>query len=130
MVDMIVFWRNVACGNNEESLCLPLRVIEVHQSARIGVEHPPRSERVDRGGPRRRLSELTISRCRLEYRNPNSWVHIQARDNFGRIQWASAEWASPVRFNQQGITKDALKPDDRVIITGSPSRNPADTACI
>jgi len=62
----------------------------------------------------------------LEYRNPHSWVHIQARDNFGRMQKVSAEWASPVRLNQQGVTRDALKPGDRVIITGSPSRNPAD----
>jgi DNA/RNA endonuclease YhcR with UshA esterase domain len=62
----------------------------------------------------------------LEYRNPHSWVQIQARDNFGQMQKVSAEWASPVRLNQQGIGKDALKPGDRVIITGSPSRNPAD----
>src|SRR5439155_8129395 len=50
----------------------------------------------------------------LEYRNPHSWVHIQARDNFGRMQKVSAEWASPVRLNQQGVTRDALKPGDRV----------------
>ena len=62
----------------------------------------------------------------LEYRNPHSWVHIQARDNFGRMQKVSAEWGSPVRLNQQGITRDALKPGDHVIISGSPSRNPAD----
>ena len=44
----------------------------------------------------------------LEYRNPHSWVHIAARDNAGRMQKVSAEWASPVRLNQMGITKDAL----------------------
>jgi hypothetical protein len=62
----------------------------------------------------------------LEYRNPHSWVHIQARDDAGRMQKVSAEWASPVRLNQMGITKDALKPGDHVILTGSPSRNPAE----
>jgi|SRR5262245_28720851 len=62
----------------------------------------------------------------LEYRNPHSWVHIQARDNFGRVQKVSAEWASPGRLSQMGVTKDALKPGDHVIVSGSPSRNPAD----
>jgi hypothetical protein len=62
----------------------------------------------------------------LEYRNPHSWVHIAARDNSGRMQKVSAEWASTVRLNQMGITKDALKPGDHVIMTGSPARNPAE----
>jgi hypothetical protein len=59
----------------------------------------------------------------LEYRNPHAWVHIMAVDLSGRTQKVSAEWASPGRLSQQGITRDTLKPGDRVIITGSPSRD-------
>lgn len=59
----------------------------------------------------------------LDYRNPHAWVHIMATDLNGKAQKVSAEWASPGRLNQQGITKDTLKPGDRVIITGSPSRD-------
>ena len=60
------------------------------------------------------------------YRNPHSWIHLGARDNSGQIRQVSAEWASPVRLTQQGIAKDTLKPGDRLIITGSPSRNPSE----
>jgi hypothetical protein len=62
----------------------------------------------------------------FEYRNPHAWVHIEARDNSGRVQKVSAEWANPGRLSQQGITRDTLKPGDRLILTGSPSRNPAE----
>jgi hypothetical protein len=60
----------------------------------------------------------------LEYRNPHAWVHFEARDNDGRIQRIGAEWANPGRLSQQGIQRDTLKPGDRVVVTGSPSRNP------
>jgi hypothetical protein len=59
----------------------------------------------------------------LDYRNPHAWVHIHAVDVGGRVQRVSAEWASPGRLSQQGVHKETLKPGDRVIITGSPSRN-------
>src|SRR5207249_2730649 len=49
----------------------------------------------------------------FEYRNPHAWLHVGALDNFGRLQKVSAEWANPGRLNQQGITKDTLKPGDR-----------------
>jgi hypothetical protein len=57
------------------------------------------------------------------YQNPHSWVHIDARDNSGEIRRVSAEWSNPNRLKASGITRDTLKPGDRVIITGSPSRD-------
>ena len=60
----------------------------------------------------------------FEYRNPHAWVHVDARDNDGRLQRISAEWASPARLSQQGVSRDTIKPGDQVIVTGSPSRNP------
>lgn len=62
----------------------------------------------------------------FEYRNPHAWLHFQARDNDGRLQRISAEWANPARLSRQGILKDTIKPGDRVIVTGSPSRNPTE----
>jgi Family of unknown function (DUF6152) len=59
----------------------------------------------------------------LDYRNPHAWVHVLASDLNGKVQRVSAEWASPGRLSQQGVFRDTLKPGDRVIITGSPSRN-------
>jgi hypothetical protein len=62
----------------------------------------------------------------LEYRNPHAWVHVLAADTSGEIQKFSAEWANPRRLRQQGITKDTLRPGDRLIVTGSPGRNPSE----
>jgi hypothetical protein len=62
----------------------------------------------------------------FEYRNPHARLQVAALDSFGRMQTVSAEWANPGRLNQQGITKDTLKTGDRLIVTGSPSRNPSE----
>jgi hypothetical protein len=34
----------------------------------------------------------------------------------------AAEWANPNRLAQQGITRDTLRPGDRVVVVGSPGR--------
>ena len=62
----------------------------------------------------------------FEYKSPHAWVHILVKDASGQTNQFSAEWANPNRLNQQGITKDTLKPGDYVIITGSPGRNPSE----
>jgi Family of unknown function (DUF6152) len=62
----------------------------------------------------------------FEYRNPHAWVHIEARDDLNRMQKVSAEWSNPGRLSRQGITRDTLKPGDRLILTGSPARNPSE----
>ena len=62
----------------------------------------------------------------VEYRNPHSWVHVNARDETGVVRQVAAEWASAPRLKQWGVSEDTLRPGDRVIITGSPSRNPAE----
>jgi len=61
----------------------------------------------------------------LAYQNPHAWVHVSSRDTSGRMQTVGAEWASPSRLSQQGVTRETLKPGDRVILTGSPDRDPA-----
>ena len=62
----------------------------------------------------------------FEYRAPHAWVRVMAPDEKGALQQFSAEWANPTRLAQLGVTKETLKPGDRVIVTGSPGRNPAE----
>jgi hypothetical protein len=59
----------------------------------------------------------------FDYRNPHAWVHISAVDKSGTSRRVGAEWGSPGRLLQQGVNKETLKPGDRVILTGSPSRD-------
>jgi Family of unknown function (DUF6152) len=58
----------------------------------------------------------------FEYRSPHAWVHVNAADERGTMRRYGAEWQNPNRLNQQGITRDTLKPGDRVVVIGSPGR--------
>jgi len=62
----------------------------------------------------------------FEYRAPHSWVHLMVRTETGDLLKYSAEWASPTRLSQRGVTQDSLKPGDHVVISGSPGRKPAE----
>lgn len=58
----------------------------------------------------------------FDYSAPHAWVHVMAPDASGQMQRYAAEWANPSRLARDGITRDSLKPGDRVIVTGSPGR--------
>ena len=62
----------------------------------------------------------------FEYRAPHSWVHLMVKDERGDLQKYSAEWASPTRLSQRGVTADWLKPGDHIVISGSPGRKPSE----
>lgn len=61
------------------------------------------------------------------FRNPHSVVLVETPGKKGQpITWA-VEWSNGGQLRRQGVEKDTLKPGDRVIVTGHPSRNPADS---
>jgi hypothetical protein len=60
------------------------------------------------------------------YRNPHSFVHIDAPDASGVSQRWAVEWGGTGVLGAQGVTRETLKPGDVVIITGPPGRNPLD----
>ena len=62
----------------------------------------------------------------LHYQNPHAWLYVSAPDKSGAMAKYSGEWASPSRLSQQGVMRDTLKPGDKVILTGSPPRDPAE----
>ena len=62
----------------------------------------------------------------FQYKNPHSWIHVQAPDAFGAEKIYSGEWVSVSRLERDGITKDFFKTGDRLRIWASPNRNPRD----
>ncbi|MDP8989958.1 MAG: DUF6152 family protein [Acidobacteriota bacterium] len=60
------------------------------------------------------------------YRNPHSFVHVEAPDEKGVMQRWAIEWGAGGQLGRQGVTRETLKPGDHVIITGNPGRNPED----
>jgi hypothetical protein len=60
------------------------------------------------------------------FRNPHSFVHVEAEDEQGVVQRWAVEWGAGGQLGRQGVTRDSLKPGDHVIIVGNPGRNPED----
>ena len=60
------------------------------------------------------------------FRNPHSFVHVEAKNEKGEVIRWSVEWGAGLQLNRQGVTRETLKPGDHVIITGNPGRNPED----
>ena len=59
-------------------------------------------------------------------RNPHSFVHVLVIDKDGKEQNWNIEWAAAGQLGGAGVTRDALKVGDPVVITGNPARDPAD----
>jgi hypothetical protein len=59
----------------------------------------------------------------FDYRNPHSFLHVEVEDaKTGQKQMWDVEWSSIRRLENQGVTKDTLKPGDHVKIVAYPSR--------
>lgn len=56
------------------------------------------------------------------YRNPHSFVHVQAADDHGTQQRWAVEWAGTGQLAEAGVQRDTLKVGDLVTIVGRPSR--------
>jgi Family of unknown function (DUF6152) len=57
------------------------------------------------------------------YRNPHSFVKVDAKDDKGNVQTWSIEWGGGAQLTQEHVTRDTLKPGDHVIVTGNPGRD-------
>ena len=60
------------------------------------------------------------------YRNPHSFVHVDAPDAKGVSQRWAIEWAGTTQLAQAGVKRDSLKVGDKVVISGRPSRVPGE----
>ena len=60
------------------------------------------------------------------YRNPHSFVHVQAPDQKGVQQRWAVEWSGTGQLAEAGVQRDTLKVGDHVVITGRPSRVPGE----
>lgn len=60
------------------------------------------------------------------FRNPHSFVHVQAPDEDGDMQRWAVEWGGAGQLSSQGVTSQTLRPGDVVTITGNPGRNADD----
>jgi hypothetical protein len=60
------------------------------------------------------------------YRNPHSFVHVEAPDPAGATQRWAIEWGGTAQLTGQGVNRDTLKVGDQVTVVGRPSRVPGE----
>ena len=56
------------------------------------------------------------------WRNPHSYVRVEAPDEKGDLQIWVVEWAAPAQLTENGLTSTTLRPGDKIIVTGHPGR--------
>ena len=62
----------------------------------------------------------------FSYRNPHSFVTIQAPDQDGAQQRWAVEWSGTAQLATAGVTRESLKVGDQVLVVGRPSRVPGE----
>lgn len=62
----------------------------------------------------------------FEFVSPHAWLHLAVVNGSGNRQKYSVEWSHPARLKQAGFSATSFKPGERLIITGSPGRNPGE----
>jgi len=60
------------------------------------------------------------------FRNPHSFVQVEAKDDRGTTQTWAAEWGGILQLSRDGVTVDSLHIGDVVRVTGNPGRIAAD----
>lgn len=60
------------------------------------------------------------------FRNPHSFVHVEAPDQSGTMQRWAVEWSGAGALAGQGVERTTLHAGDEVVITGRPSRTPGE----
>ena len=70
--------------------------------------------------------KVTGKLVQFSYKNPHSYVTVQANDAKGAVQRWSVEWAGTSQLSARGITQDTLKINDSIVIVGRPSRVPGE----
>ena len=62
----------------------------------------------------------------FQFRNPHSFVHVQAPDDDGAMHRWAVEWGGSSQLSNQGLANATLRPGDVVQITGNPGRDASD----
>src|SRR5437764_3103457 len=57
------------------------------------------------------------------WRNPHSFIKVEAPDDKGAVQTWVVEWAAPTQLAESRLTRTSLKPGDKVVIVGQPGRD-------
>ena len=100
----------------------PLFLAAVLLTAAVGYAHHSYAATYDVG----KEVKLDGKLIQFSFKNPHSYVTIQAPDSKGEQQRWSVEWAGTSQLSNRGITQESLKVGDAIVIVGRPSRVPGE----
>ncbi|PWU06926.1 MAG: hypothetical protein C5B51_11295 [Terriglobia bacterium] len=72
--------------------------------------------------------ELKGTVTSVEWVNPHAWIHIEVKDDSGKVTMWSCELGSPNILMRNGWRKDTVKPGDVIIVSGSAAKDGANLA--
>ena len=62
----------------------------------------------------------------LLFRNPHSFIHVEAPDQNGVLRRWGVEWGAVNSLQGQGVSRETFKVGDHIVIMGNPSRDTSD----
>lgn len=72
--------------------------------------------------------ELKGTVTSLEWVNPHAWIHMEVKDESGKVTAWDCELGSPNLLMRNGWRKDTIKPGDTIIVNGSLAKDGSNMA--
>jgi hypothetical protein len=67
--------------------------------------------------------ELKGTLLELEWVNPHAWIHMEVKDEAGKVTKWDCELGSPNLLMRSGWRRDSLKKGDAIIVNGSAAKD-------
>jgi len=103
-------------------LALSMAVVLAIPVARMAAHHSFEAEYDDK-----KPVSLKGTVAKLDWMNPHIWVHIDARDDNGKVTRWSCEGGNPNSLKRSGWTRDAVKQGDQITIDGFRAKDGTNT---
>ena len=72
--------------------------------------------------------ELTGTVTSIEWVNPHAWIHLDVKDETGKVTSWNFELGSPNLLLRNGWRKDTIKPGDMITVAGSAAKDGSNLA--
>jgi hypothetical protein len=72
--------------------------------------------------------ELKGTLLELEWVNPHAWIHMEVKDDSGKVTKWDCELGSPNLLMRSGWRRDSLKKGDAIIVNGSAAKDGSNLA--
>jgi hypothetical protein len=64
----------------------------------------------------------------LDWVNPHAWIHMEVKDEAGKVTAWDCELGSPNLLMRNGWRRDSIKPGDSIVVNGSQAKDGANMA--